>query len=222
MGVGGQRHASAALSPGKTQYPVCRRLGRPQGWSGWVQKISAPLAFDPRTAQPIGICYTDCAIPAHSETRTFFIFQYVGYVFWHCYGVIRPQLLTSQWKSEAHSCVSICYRCYIYRRLRALDGVLHLYNAMSMHSRILRGCSNLHLFVCEFTEQRHESQQLCFAQVWIVLYITFFLEVLYRANKGSVHSFLAGAQDLLLVHGPDRQCDPPSLLISGYQGSFPG
>jgi hypothetical protein len=29
MGVGGQRHAPAALSPGKTWYPLCRRLGGP-------------------------------------------------------------------------------------------------------------------------------------------------------------------------------------------------
>jgi hypothetical protein len=33
MGVGGQRHTSAALSPGKTQYPLYRRLGGPQGQS---------------------------------------------------------------------------------------------------------------------------------------------------------------------------------------------
>jgi len=33
-GVGGQRHAPAALLPGKTLYPLYRRLGVPQGWSG--------------------------------------------------------------------------------------------------------------------------------------------------------------------------------------------
>ena len=41
MGVGGQHHALAALPPGKTQYPLYRRLGRPLGWSGWVRKIPA-------------------------------------------------------------------------------------------------------------------------------------------------------------------------------------
>jgi hypothetical protein len=40
MGVDGQRHASAALPPGSTRYPLCRRLGRPQGRSGRVWKIS--------------------------------------------------------------------------------------------------------------------------------------------------------------------------------------
>ena len=39
-GVGGQRHAPAALSQGKTWYPPYRRLGRPQGRPGRVRKIS--------------------------------------------------------------------------------------------------------------------------------------------------------------------------------------
>ena len=30
-GVGGQRHAPAALLPGKTRYPLHKRLGGPQG-----------------------------------------------------------------------------------------------------------------------------------------------------------------------------------------------
>ena len=51
-GVGGQRHAPAALPPGKTRYPLYRKLGGPQGRSGRVRKISPPPRFDPRTAQP--------------------------------------------------------------------------------------------------------------------------------------------------------------------------
>ena len=39
-GVGGQRHAPAALPQGKTWYPPYRRLGRPQGRPGRVRKIS--------------------------------------------------------------------------------------------------------------------------------------------------------------------------------------
>ena len=41
-GLGGQRHALAALPRGKTRYPLCRRLGGLQGQSGWVRKISPP------------------------------------------------------------------------------------------------------------------------------------------------------------------------------------
>jgi hypothetical protein len=38
-GVGGQRHAPAALPPEKTRYPLYRKLGGPQGRSGRVRKI---------------------------------------------------------------------------------------------------------------------------------------------------------------------------------------
>ena len=63
MGVGNQHHAPAALPPGKTLYPLYRRLGGPQGRSGRVRKISPPQGFDPRTVQPVASRYTDWAIP---------------------------------------------------------------------------------------------------------------------------------------------------------------
>jgi len=47
MGWGGQRHAPAALPPGKNRYPLYKRLGGPQGWCGRVRKISPPPGFDP-------------------------------------------------------------------------------------------------------------------------------------------------------------------------------
>jgi len=47
-GVDGQRHAPAALPPGKTWYPMYRGLGGPQSRSGRVRKISLPPGFDPR------------------------------------------------------------------------------------------------------------------------------------------------------------------------------
>ena len=50
----GQLHALATLPTGKTQYPLYRMLGRPQGRSGRVCKISPSLGFDPRTVQPVG------------------------------------------------------------------------------------------------------------------------------------------------------------------------
>jgi hypothetical protein len=63
MGVGGH-HAPAALHSGKTWYPLYRRLGGPQGWSEWMQKISPPPEFNPQTVQPVASRYTDCAILA--------------------------------------------------------------------------------------------------------------------------------------------------------------
>ena len=62
MGVGGQRHAPAALPPGKT--PGTRCIGGwvgLQGRSGRARKISSPPGFDPRTVQPLGSYYTDYA-----------------------------------------------------------------------------------------------------------------------------------------------------------------
>jgi len=53
MEVGGQRHASLALTPGKTQYPLHRSLGGPHDRSGLVREISPPPGFDPRTVQPV-------------------------------------------------------------------------------------------------------------------------------------------------------------------------
>jgi hypothetical protein len=53
MGVGDQRHASAALPPGKT--PGIHYV---QGWegrrSGRLQKMSPPPGIDPRKYQPVG------------------------------------------------------------------------------------------------------------------------------------------------------------------------
>ena len=58
--VGGQRHAPATLPPGRNRYPLYRRLGGPQGRSGWVRKISPPPGFDPRTIQPVASRYSYC------------------------------------------------------------------------------------------------------------------------------------------------------------------
>ena len=46
------------LSPGKTRYPLYRRLGGPQGRSGLAENL-APPGFDPRTVQPVISRYTD-------------------------------------------------------------------------------------------------------------------------------------------------------------------
>jgi hypothetical protein len=64
MGLGGQRHATAALPPVKTRYPLYWRLGGPQGQSGRVRKVSLSPGFDPRTVQPVASRYTDWAIAA--------------------------------------------------------------------------------------------------------------------------------------------------------------
>ena len=58
-GAGGHRHCPAALPPGKTRYPLYRRLGGPQDPSGSVRKISSLPGFDPRTVQHVASRFTE-------------------------------------------------------------------------------------------------------------------------------------------------------------------
>ena len=59
MGVGGQHHAPAALPPGKTQYPLYRRLVGPRaGLDGFGESRPSP-GFDPRIVQPVASRRTD-------------------------------------------------------------------------------------------------------------------------------------------------------------------
>jgi len=52
MGVGGQRHAPAALLRAMTRYLRYMRLCGPQGWSGRVENLAPSHSprFDPQTA----------------------------------------------------------------------------------------------------------------------------------------------------------------------------
>ena len=57
--VGGQCHTLATFNPWKeTWYPLYRRMHWPQGWSGWVQKISPLPGFNPMTIRPVVSCCT--------------------------------------------------------------------------------------------------------------------------------------------------------------------
>ena len=62
MGMGDQRHASAALPPGKIRHPLHRRLGGLHDQSRRVQNMSAPPAFESRTFQLLVTRYTDWVI----------------------------------------------------------------------------------------------------------------------------------------------------------------
>ena len=56
-----------------------RRMGRPQGRSGRVQKISLPLRFDLRTVQPVASRYTDYALPGKINYSLTDIYYYIVY-----------------------------------------------------------------------------------------------------------------------------------------------
>ena len=55
------------FTPGKTRYPLYRRLDGPQGRSGRVENL-APPGFDPRTAQPVAQSLYRLSYPAHKRT----------------------------------------------------------------------------------------------------------------------------------------------------------
>jgi len=70
MGVGGQRHAPAALPPGKTRYPLYRRMVGSQGRSGRMRNIWPPHRDSvPGPSSPAVSRYTDWALPAHTEKQ---------------------------------------------------------------------------------------------------------------------------------------------------------
>jgi len=64
MGVGGQRHAPAALTPGKTRYPLYRAGVDGRG------KYRLHRDSIPRTVLPVATRYTYRAIPAHNVNCT--------------------------------------------------------------------------------------------------------------------------------------------------------
>ena len=53
-------HLGRTLPPGKTRYPLYRRLGGPQGRSGRAENLDPP-GFDPPTVQPVVSRYSDSA-----------------------------------------------------------------------------------------------------------------------------------------------------------------
>ena len=57
------------LNTGKdTMYPLCKRLGEPQGRSERVRKILPAPGFDARSIQPVASRYTEYDIPVHTLT----------------------------------------------------------------------------------------------------------------------------------------------------------
>jgi hypothetical protein len=63
MGVGGQRHAPAAFTPGKDPVPIVQEAGWAPGPVSMGAENLAPLGFDPRTVQPASH-YTNYIMPA--------------------------------------------------------------------------------------------------------------------------------------------------------------
>jgi hypothetical protein len=75
-GEGSALRPGHTLPPGKTRYPLYRRLGGLQGRSGQVRKISPPPGFDPRTVQPVGSRYTDYATRPTNVYKYIYIYNF--------------------------------------------------------------------------------------------------------------------------------------------------
>jgi hypothetical protein len=60
-GEGSASRPGRSLPPGKTQYPLYRRLVGPPGHSGQVRKISPPPGFNPQTVQLVASQHTNNA-----------------------------------------------------------------------------------------------------------------------------------------------------------------
>ena len=69
-GEGSASRPGRILPPGKTRYPLYRRLGGLQGRSGQVRKTSLPPGFDPQTVQPVASRYTDWTTRPLKTTST--------------------------------------------------------------------------------------------------------------------------------------------------------
>jgi len=66
------------LPPGKTRYPLYRKLGGPQGRSGWAEN-RVPTGIRSRTFQHVVSLYTDSATHTHTHTHTHI---YIYIIFW--------------------------------------------------------------------------------------------------------------------------------------------
>jgi hypothetical protein len=101
MGVGGQRHALAALLPERAPVPILQEAGWAAGpvWTG--TKISLLPGLEPQTFQPVASHYTDCAIlinTGKSCTEIFFLLNILyfgtkvstGSNFYHSYSKSLP------------------------------------------------------------------------------------------------------------------------------------
>ena len=92
---------SHTLPPEKTQYPLYRRLGGPQGRSGQAEDLAPPWRFDPWTVQPIVSRYTDWATrPTIMQQVEVISYRCIGTTDWsHLQGFrIQKVQLSTSWK----------------------------------------------------------------------------------------------------------------------------
>jgi len=93
------------FTPGKTQYPLYRRLGGHQSQSERVRKISPLPGFTPQTVQPVTSRYT---VPAHSAQA------YICSTQLHTYTIYNLKMTVCWWKPQYRLTNYICV-WWLYR-----------------------------------------------------------------------------------------------------------
>jgi len=111
-GEGSASRPGRSFPPGKTRYPLYRRLGGSQGLSGQVRKISPPPGFDPRTVQPVACRYIDWATwpmsievevrKLHSDAFRVRLFTQPPVMFWQYH---EARNCTRTWRSKKNTLV---------------------------------------------------------------------------------------------------------------------
>jgi hypothetical protein len=148
--VGCQRHAPVGLPPGKTRYPLHRRLGWPQGRSGQVRKISPLTGFDPRTVHPVASRYTDWTIPD---------------LYLKIYGILFHYIQTT---TRTFSYTTLSFRIVVVLRttwLRTKYVLSDTQNLLSKHGCVLTDINSVHSYYTTITERfvTHNEFRSCSA-----------------------------------------------------------
>jgi hypothetical protein len=140
-GEGSASRLGRSLPPGKTRYPLYRRLGGPQGRSEQVRKISSHPGFDPRIVQPAASRYTDCTTRPTITVCALMIKRTLPFL-----GIIRN--LDNASKRNSIFCMLTWLNCLHCRKLScqhkipyfSIDNAHLMYNA---HPKLFR-----HSFWC--------------------------------------------------------------------------
>jgi hypothetical protein len=80
-----------SLPPGKTRYPLYRKLGEPQGWSGQVRKISPPTGIRSPNRPTRSQSQYQLSYPAPRQSNTWLSFQLLPQTALLIINIVFPQ-----------------------------------------------------------------------------------------------------------------------------------
>jgi hypothetical protein len=126
-----QLYSSESRWGKETHYPLYRRLGGPQGRSGWVQKISPP-GLGPWTVQSVVSRYTNYAIPVHrtGDTTVKYYFRECRTGVWCTFKLHRFQRNMS-WNMDARLTHFLAHSKNRYKKWLLACSYLFIYACLS-------------------------------------------------------------------------------------------